>query len=318
MSGKILGVSEIQSILPYRYPMLLVDRLHIESETHYVGLKNISVNEEFFNGHFPVQPIVPGVLQVEAMAQVAHCAVGAKLDPDGKNDIYIRRMKAVKFRRPNYPGDRMLIEVDVKEFHDDCAEVVALTRNNSGVTCQANLTIGVRPRTQPEGMPALYNDCDYSDKVALDISKIKNIIPHRYPFLLVDYIKSIEGQHVIAVKNTSFNEPLFRGYSKNGFVVVPESLQAEMVAQSGCAFTLSLPENKGKLGYFMSIQEAEFLHPIHAGDQIICELDIPEGKSRFGRGEGFLRVEDKVVCKITLTFAIVDPPSSSGPNGESK
>ena len=306
MIGKILGLKEIKEILPYRYPMLMLDRATAESETKYVGVKNISMSELYFQGHFPNHPIMPGVLQVEAMKQLAQIAVQKKLDPSGKNDVYMKVVERVKFRKPNLPGDRLKIDVEVESVTDTEAMITASTSNNAGLTCQAKITLGVRPRQYPDAMPQLFNEYDKSASTAKDINEIMSIVPHRYPFLLIDNIVKIEGDHIIAVKNTTANEEIYCGYTPD-YAVLPESLQCEIIAQAGCACVLSRPENKGKLGYFMSIDRAEAFHPIFPGDQMVCELDIPPGQSRFGKGTGSIKVGDKIVFAITLMFAIVDP-----------
>ncbi len=306
MIGKILGLKEIKEILPYRYPMLMLDRATAESETKYVGVKNISMNELYFQGHFPNHPIMPGVLQVEAMKQLAQIAVQKKLDPSGENDVYMKVVERVKFRKPNLPGDRLRIDVEVDSVTDTEAVITASTSNNAGLTCQAKITLGVRPRQYPDAMPQLFNEYDKSANTAKDINEIMSIVPHRYPFLLIDNIVKIEGDHIVAVKNTTANEEIYSGYTPD-YAVMPESLQCEIIAQAGCACVLSRPENKGKLGYFMSIDRAEAFHPIFPGDQMVCELDIPPGQSRFGKGTGSIKVGDKIVFAITLMFAIVDP-----------
>ncbi len=304
MASEILGINEIKNILPYRYPMLLLDRVKIESDTKCIGLKNISVNEQYFNGHFPEHPIVPGVLQIESMEQLAQIAVHGKIQAGTDGEIYIKELRKVKFRKPNYPGDRMYVEAEVKSVQNNEAEIVATTRNASGLTCQAEITLAVRPIQKAVSMPEGFNEFDKTEKIALDNVAIKKIIPHRFPFLLIDYIISMEGTHVTAVKNATYNEPIYRGYAPD-YAVLPGALQAEMVAQAGCVFMLSRPENQGKLGLFMAIDKSEFFHPVLPGDQLICEVDIPEGKSRFGKGDGLIRVGDKIVSKTTMTFAIV-------------
>ncbi|MFA7230062.1 MAG: 3-hydroxyacyl-ACP dehydratase FabZ [Victivallaceae bacterium] len=306
MSGKVLSIKEIKKILPQRYPMLMLDRVVVESETKLTAVKNVCINEHYFQGHFPNHPIMPGVLQVEAMKQLAQIAVQSKLDPDNSQDIYMRIVEKVKFRKPNNPGDRLKIEAEVIEIKDGEAVVSAKTSNNSGLTCQANITLAVRPRTTPDSMPELYSEFDKSENSAMDVSQIMSLMPHRYPFLLIDNIASIDGNNIVAVKNVSINEEIFAG-CPDDYAVLPESLQCEIVAQAGCACVLSRPENKGKLGYFMSIDHAEVFHPVFPGDQIICEIELPAGQSRFGKGTGSIRVGNKIVMKITLMFAIVDP-----------
>ena len=103
MSGEIIGVSALRDILPCRPSMLLLDRVFAESENKLIGLKSISMNEPCFMGHFPGHPILPGVLQVEAIAQLAEVGLWKRLDPERKGDFYIKELHKIKFRRPNNP-----------------------------------------------------------------------------------------------------------------------------------------------------------------------------------------------------------------------
>ncbi len=303
--GKIYGVREIKSVLPQRYPMLMLDRAEQISETGWVAVKNLTMNEMFFQGHFPNHPIMPGVLQVEAMKQLGELAVRAQLDPAGENDVYMRLLEKVKFRRPNNPGDRAKIEVEVVSVADGEAVIKGKVSNNGGVSSEATITLAVRPKTGPAEMPQLYGEFDKTDAIPMDVLKIMSLVPHRYPFLLIDNIARIEGSRVMAVKNVSGNEEIF-AHCPDDYAVLPESLLCEITAQSGCASVLSRPENAGKIGYFMSIDRAECFAPVYPGDQLVIDIDLPEGKSKFGKGTGVIRVGEKVVFQITLMFAIVD------------
>jgi beta-hydroxyacyl-ACP dehydratase FabZ len=100
--------------LPHRYPFLLVDRiLELEPEKRIVGLKNVTINEPFFQGHFPGAPVMPGVLIIEAMAQVAGVMIYRNLPDREKKLIYFTGIESAKFRRPVVPGDQLRIEMEL-------------------------------------------------------------------------------------------------------------------------------------------------------------------------------------------------------------
>jgi len=303
--GKIYTVADLKQALPQRYPMLMLDRAEKIDDTHYVAIKNLTMNELFFQGHFPNHPIMPGVLQVEAMKQLAELAVRSKLDPGHLMDVYIKVLEKVKFRRPNNPGDRMKVEIEVCSCDEHTAVINAKTSNNGGATCEAILTLASRPRLSPTALPDLYTEFDKSDATVMDVTKIMDLVPHRYPFLLIDNIAKADGDQVVAIKNVSANEEIF-SHTATDYMVMPESLLCEIAAQSGCACVLSREENKGKIGYFMSIDRAEAFEPIFPGDQIVCSITLPPGKSKFGKGNGEILVNGKLAFKITLMFAIVD------------
>jgi beta-hydroxyacyl-ACP dehydratase FabZ len=110
----MMDVTEIQKILPHRYPFLLVDRiLEIEPGKRIVGLKNVTVNEEFFMGHFPGKPVMPGVLIIEAMAQVGGILLLREVEDRDKKLVYFMGIDEARFRRPVVPGDQLRFEVDV-------------------------------------------------------------------------------------------------------------------------------------------------------------------------------------------------------------
>lgn len=306
MTLEIYSPAQIKKILPCRYPMLLIDRAWKESETKFFGLKNITTNEEFFSGHFPNHPIMPGVLQIEATFQLAAIAVQKKLNPDRKLDLYLKTIKDAKFRKPTYPGDRLLIEANIIEINKTEAIVSAVIKNNSGICSQVELTLAIRPCLYNVKKPELYTKYDRTDTIAMDLNTIKSLIPHRYPFLFVDYIAYVNEPSITAIKNITYNESLMHSYSPD-FSVLSGAIQCEIIAQAGCAHTLSAPENRGKLAYFMTISKAEFFKPIHPGDQLRIELDLPPLKSKFGKGHGEIFVENEIVSYADISFAVIDP-----------
>ena len=302
---KVYGIKELMKIMPQRNPMLMLDRAQEIDEKHWVGMKNVSMDEAFFQGHFPGHPIMPGVLQLEAMKQLCELSVRSTLDPAGAADVYLKEVNKVKFRRPANPGDRIKIETEILELEANTAKFKAKLSTSAGVASEAQITLAVRDKNAaPEAMPGLFNEFDKQDTDLMDISKVMDLMPHRFPFLLIDYVKSMEGEKIIAVKNVTANEPIFANDSE--LKTVPEAILCEIAAQSGCACVLARPENQGKIGYFMSIDNAESLAPVYPGDQLVIDLTLPESKSRFGKGGCIMRVDGKEVFRINLMFAIVD------------
>ncbi len=110
----LMDVNDIMKILPHRYPFLLVDRIvELEHGKRCVGLKNVTINEPFFQGHFPGHPVMPGVLIIEAMAQVAGImAYQASDDTTKKKVSYFMSIDSAKFRKPVFPGDQLRIEIE--------------------------------------------------------------------------------------------------------------------------------------------------------------------------------------------------------------
>ncbi len=303
--GKVLGIKEIKAILPHRYPLLMLDRAQQIDENNFWAVKNLSANELFFQGHFPGHPIMPGVLQVEAMKQLCELAVREKLDLTVESDVYMRLLEKVKFRSPVVPGDRLKLEAELVSLEAGEAVLVTKATNSSGVTCEARITLAVRERCSPESMPVLFTEFDRSETTAVDSEGIMELLPHRYPFLLIDSAPLAEEGRVVVIKNLTVNEEIFCGCPEED-PVLPESLLCEILAQAGCASVLARPENKGKLGYFAGIQHAESFRAVRPGDQLVCDLDLPPTKKAFGKGTGIIKVGDEVVFKITLLFAIVD------------
>ncbi|HUZ46148.1 MAG TPA: 3-hydroxyacyl-ACP dehydratase FabZ [Terriglobia bacterium] len=108
----VYGITEIMKFLPHRYPFLLVDRiLELEPDSRIVGLKNVTINEQFFQGHFPGAPVMPGVLIIESMAQVAGVLIYRDLPEKEKKLIYFTGIENAKFRRPVLPGDQLHVEM---------------------------------------------------------------------------------------------------------------------------------------------------------------------------------------------------------------
>ena len=143
----VLGIEEIMKVLPHRYPFLLVDRiLEMEEGKRVVGIKNVTINEPFFQGHFPGHPIMPGVLIVEAMAQVGGMLMlGSIQEPDSKV-VYFTSLDNVKFRKPVKPGDQLRFELDVTQTRGPLCKMHGVARVDGEVVCEADMAAMVRPR----------------------------------------------------------------------------------------------------------------------------------------------------------------------------
>ena len=140
-------IEDIMKVLPHRYPFLLVDRiLEIEEKKRIVGLKNVTINEPFFQGHFPGHPIMPGVLIIEAMAQVGGMLLmGSVEDPESKV-VYFMSLDNVKFRRPVKPGDQIRFELEITQLRGTVCKMRGVGKVEGEVVAEADMAAMVRDR----------------------------------------------------------------------------------------------------------------------------------------------------------------------------
>ncbi|HEX6593666.1 MAG TPA: 3-hydroxyacyl-ACP dehydratase FabZ [Bacillota bacterium] len=138
----------------------------------------------------------------------------------------------------------------------------------------------------------------------MDIQAIKETIPHRYPFLLVDEVLEIdEGKRVVGLKNVTMNEPFFQGHFPE-YPVMPGVLIVEALAQVGAIAVLGREENKGKLGFLAGIDRCRFKRQVRPGDQLKLDVEIIRMKGPIGKGKGKATVDGKVACEAEIMFAI--------------
>ncbi len=136
------GIDLVQRIIPHRYPFLMVDRVHsIDGHASAVGVKNVTFNEPQFQGHFPGQPVMPGVLIVEAMAQTAAVMVGVALDLADKGfGVYFMALDGVKFRRKVVPGDVMEMAITTRRGGGKVWKFHGTARVGDEIACEAEFT----------------------------------------------------------------------------------------------------------------------------------------------------------------------------------
>ncbi len=136
-----LDSTEIRATLPHRYPFLLVDRIsELEPGRRIVGIKNVTINEPFFPGHFPDRPVMPGVLILEAMAQVGGVLAFKSSSLAGRPVVYLTGIDNAKFRKPVVPGDQLRLEVEVLKRRQPFWKMRGNAFVESELVCEAELT----------------------------------------------------------------------------------------------------------------------------------------------------------------------------------
>ena len=310
----IMDYYRLQSLLPHRPPLLMLDRVRlIPAEKRAIGLKNVTINEPHFQGHFPGNPVLPGVLILEAMVQTGGAAIRQFLDI--QNDVaFLRTLDNIKFRKPVLPGDRLITDVTLERFRKGLVKFHATATVRDQQVCQAKFTVGLSANV-PEHIP----DTEFAPPLIMDntplqaapinnINGIMHIIPHRYPFILVDAIYFERENRIVGLKNVTGNESFFSGHFPK-HPIMPGTLLVEAIAQVGAVFILGKPENKGKLAYFMAVDMARFRRPVRPGDQLLIDVFQTASRPRVGKAHGRIYVGHHLAAEARISFVLVDRPS---------
>jgi UDP-3-O-[3-hydroxymyristoyl] N-acetylglucosamine deacetylase/3-hydroxyacyl-[acyl-carrier-protein] dehydratase len=141
-----LGIEDIMKVLPHRYPFLLVDRIIEVEDKRVVGIKNVTINEPFFQGHFPGHPIMPGVLIIEAMAQVGGVLLLGAIENPQSKVVYFTSLNNVKWRRPVKPGDQLRFELELLQVRGQVARMRGVAKVDGEVVAEAEMGAMVRER----------------------------------------------------------------------------------------------------------------------------------------------------------------------------
>ncbi|HTS77811.1 MAG TPA: 3-hydroxyacyl-ACP dehydratase FabZ [Bryobacteraceae bacterium] len=142
----VMDIEGIRAILPHRYPFLLVDRIEELEPGRIVGIKNVTINEPFFTGHFPDYPVMPGVLIIEAMAQVAGVLVLSQIEDRKSKLVLLATIEEAKFRRPVRPGDQLRIEMKLERQKSTAAKMSGKATIDGVLAAEATMMCALAER----------------------------------------------------------------------------------------------------------------------------------------------------------------------------
>ncbi len=297
---------QLSELLSVKAPLLMLDQLTVDWDAMTAeGVKMVSFNEDVFVGHFPDYPVLPGMLQVAAMSQT--CRVLFQKCSPGDGIIAVKSLRRIKFRTPVTPGMALRIHCAVHRKNDDgSVEFEIKNRVNDGNLASSGFITLIRRDEAWFNPPPNLNPCPFLANPPASVFKpldILRYIPHRQPFMLIDKAYGLEDMNsAVGYKNITGNDPLIQAARPS---LYPPYLQIESGAQLGCATMLSQPQFHGLIGFFMSVDEAEFFRPVLPGEQLAIQVAC-EPKGTFGIATGHFMVGDFTVAQTTIKFALVN------------
>jgi UDP-3-O-[3-hydroxymyristoyl] N-acetylglucosamine deacetylase/3-hydroxyacyl-[acyl-carrier-protein] dehydratase len=164
-------------------------------------------------------------------------------------------------------------------------------------------TFGPPPASKSAPRPDGESTATPDDGGIMDIEAVMRILPHRYPFLMVDRVTQIEGNRIVALKNVTMNEPFFQGHFP-GHPIMPGVLQLEAMAQVAGILMLRRAENAGQIAYFMSAEDVKWRKPVQPGDVLVIHVELTKVRGKIGKAKGVCKVRDEVVSEADVTFML--------------
>ncbi|MSU20901.1 MAG: bifunctional UDP-3-O-[3-hydroxymyristoyl] N-acetylglucosamine deacetylase/3-hydroxyacyl-ACP dehydratase [Pedosphaera sp.] len=161
------------------------------------------------------------------------------------------------------------------------------------------------PKASPPAAEGSFKAIRGHDLAVVDTMELMKILPHRYPFLMVDKVMKIEGNKIAALKNVSINESYFQGHFPN-HPIMPGVLQLEAIAQVAGILMLKQAENSGKIAYFMSAESVKWRKPVRPGDQLVIEVELTKSRGKIGKAKGTCSVDGDVVSEAEVTFMLIE------------
>lgn len=162
------------------------------------------------------------------------------------------------------------------------------------------------PVKAPPKEPTVSAQIPEARETVLDVTQVMGLLPHRYPFLMVDRIVKIDGNRIVAIKNVSINEPYFAGHFPM-HPIMPGVLQLEAIAQVAGILMLQRAENSGKIAYFMSAESVKWRKPVRPGDVLVIDINLHKTRGKIGKAKGICLVNEEVVSEADVTFMLADP-----------
>ncbi len=192
--------------------------------------------------------------------------------------------------------------IAVKPSHAANCELVRRIGAQMNKPLKAAMTFSPPPITGDENSSAMKIQ---DDGTGMDIQQIMQLLPHRYPFLMVDRVLKIEGNRIVAIKNVSIGEGYFAGHFPN-HPIMPGVLQLEAIAQVAGIVMMKQVADRGKLAFFMSAENVKWRKPVRPGDVLVIDVELAKIRGKIGKAKGVCKVNDEVVSEANVTFMIGD------------